>query len=96
MNVFLGHHHKVFICRRCLNSYTSENLLMLHKQNCGGDNITTIRTSFESHLHWKEHFHKQPFFRINADFEVDKETNKSSIGNKTTNIIKTQYLMVIT
>ena len=25
-NVFLGDHHKKFICRRCLNSYTSEML----------------------------------------------------------------------
>ena len=31
LNVFLGDHHKIFICRRCLNSYTSENMLKLHK-----------------------------------------------------------------
>ena len=33
LDVFLGDHNKKFICRRCLCSYTSENMLMLHKPN---------------------------------------------------------------
>ena len=33
LNVFLGDHQKTFICRKCLNSYTSENMLKIHKQN---------------------------------------------------------------
>ena len=53
------------------------------------DNITSIRTSNESHLHWKKHFHKNPlYFRIYADFEADNEKDNSNIGNKTTNIYK--------
>ena len=31
LNVFLGNHHKNFICRRCLSSYTSENVLKKRK-----------------------------------------------------------------
>ena len=31
LNVFLGDHHKTFICRRRLSSCTSENMLKLHK-----------------------------------------------------------------
>ena len=89
LDVFLGDHIKKNICRRCLSSYTSENMLMKHKQKCGIDNITTIKTSNESHLHWKKHFHKNPlYFRIYADFEADNEKDNSSIGNKTTNIYK--------
>ena len=89
MNVFLGDHHKNFICRRCLNSYTSENALKNHKEKCGDDNICTIRTSNESHIQWKKHFHKNPlYFRIIADFEADNEIDGSNIGNKTTNIYK--------
>ena len=62
---------------------------MLHKQKCGDDNITTIRTSPESHLHWRKHFHKNPLYlRIYADFEADNETDNSSVGNKTTKIYK--------
>ena len=72
--VFLGDHHKTFICRRSLNSYTSENRSKLHKPKCESKDITTIGTSKESHLHGKEHFHKSPlYFRIYADFEADNE-----------------------
>ena len=46
--------------------------------------ITTIRTSDESHLYWKNHFHKNPFcFRIIADFEADNENDDSSVGKQT-------------
>ena len=34
LNVLLGDHHNTFICRRCLHSSTSENMLMLHKPKC--------------------------------------------------------------
>ena len=89
LDVFLGDHNKKFICRRCLSSYTSENMLMKHKEKCGDDNITVIKTSNETHLHWKKHFHKNPlYFRIYADFEADNEKDNSNIGNKTTNIYK--------
>ena len=89
LNVFLGDHNKKFICRRCLNSYTSENLLLLHKPKCENNDITTIKTPTESHLHWKNHFHKYPlYFRIFADFVADNEKDNSNMGNKTTNIYK--------
>ena len=64
-------------------------MLMKHNQKCGEDNITTIRTSNESHIYWKKHFHKNPlYFRIYADFEADNEKDDTCIGNKTTNIYK--------
>ena len=62
---------------------------MLHKPKCENNDITTIRTSKESHFNWKKHFHKNPlYFRIYADFEADNEKDNSNIGNKTTNIYK--------
>ena len=89
LNVFLGDHHKTFICRRCLNSYTNEYMLTLHKPKCENNDITTIRTSNETHHHWKKHFHKNPFyFRNYADFEADNEKDDSSIGDKRSNIFK--------
>ena len=89
MNVFLGDHHKNFICRSCLNSYTKENLSMLQKQKCGDDNITTIQISNESHIHRKKHFQKNPLYlRIYADFEADNDIDFSSIGIRTTNVYK--------
>ena len=89
VDVFSGDHNKKFICRQCLSSYTSENMLTKHKQKCGKDNNTTIKTSNKSHLHCKKHFHKNPlFFRIYADFEADNEKDNSVVGNKTTYIYK--------
>ena len=89
LHVFLGDHHKTFVCRPCLNSYTCENALINHKEKCGDDNICTIRTSNKSHIFWKKHFHKNPvYFRIYSDSEADNEKDYSKIRNKTTNIYK--------
>ena len=89
LHVFLGDHNKSFVCRRCLISYTCENALIIQKENCGDGNICTIRTSNESHLYWKKHFHKNPlYFRNIADFEADNEIDGSNIGNRTTDIYK--------
>ena len=64
-------------------------MLLKHKEKCGDDNITVIKTSNESHLNRKKHFHKNPLsFRIYADFEADNEKDNTCIGNKTTNIYK--------
>ena len=94
LDVFLGDHNKKYLCRQCLSSYTSENMLIKQKQKCGEDNITTIKTSNESHPHWKKHFHKNPlYFRIYADFEADNEKDNSIVGNKTTNIFKQNPVM---
>ena len=72
-----------------MSSYKSENILIKHKPKCENNDITTIKTSNESHLHWKKHFHKNPLhFRIYADFEADNEKDNSIIGIKTTNIYK--------
>ena len=68
-----------------MNLYTSELTLLIHKPKCENDERTTIRTSGESHFHWKDHFHKNPKFSgTSADFEADNEIDMSSIGNKTT------------
>ena len=64
-------------------------MLMLHKPKCENKDITFNRTSPESHLHGKKHFHKNPFyFSIYAVFEADNDKDNSSIGNRTTNIFK--------
>ena len=95
LNVFLGDHNKKFICRRCLSSYTSENMLIKHTPKCENIDITSIKTSNESHLTWKKHFHKNPlYFRINADFEGDNEKDNSIVGNKTINIYKQNPVLI--
>ena len=64
-------------------------MLMLHKPKYENNNITTIRTSPESRLLWKNHFHKNPLnVRIYADFEADHAVDNSSIGIETNNNYK--------
>ena len=87
--MFLEDHNKKILCRQCLNSYTNEIALIIHKEKYGSDNICTIRTSSDSHLYLKKHFHKNViYFRIYAVFEADNEIDSSNIGNRTTNIYK--------
>ena len=73
-------------------SYTSENMLTepkIHEPKCENYEIATIRTSSDSHLHWKGLFPTNLFyFRIIAVFAADKQNDNSSKGNKTTNIYK--------
>ena len=64
-------------------------MLMIQEPKCENYDLTTIRTSSESHLHWKDHLHKNSlYFRINGDYEADNEIDNSTIGKKTTNIYK--------
>ena len=89
LNECLGDHHKNFICRQCLNSYTSENMLMIQKPKGKNNEKTTLRISPESHLHWKIYFHKNPLYlRIYADCMAGNAKDNSSVGIKTTNLHK--------
>ena len=56
LHIFLGNYMKNFISKRFLNSFTIEITLLNHKEKCGEDDICTIKTTNESHLHWKNFF----------------------------------------
>ena len=87
LNIFNRKQDCRFLCRTCLNSYTSHNMLIKHKNLCGGNQ--KLKTSPDSHLYWKKYFHKNKlYFRIYADFEADNEKENTNIGDKTTNIYK--------
>ena len=97
LHVFLGKSKCTHVCRRCLSSYSSEKVLEKHKFKCKQQEITSIRTSNESHIYWKKYFHKIPlYFRVYGDFECNNELNNSNMGNKQlTFIMKNLYVMVI-
>ena len=79
------------ICRRCLlNSYTIKEVLFNHLQKSGQQEITSIKLGKESHIHWRDQFHKIPlYFRIGANFEANIEiVDGKVVANKTTNIYK--------
>ena len=90
LNVFIGKEYNKYICRKCLNGFTSDNMIIKHTQKCDmRQDITTIKTSNKPYLNWDKHCHKNPVhFRIYADFEDDNEIDDTCIGNKTTNIYK--------
>ena len=70
-------------------SYTIEKTSMNHKEKCGEYDTSTIRTSSESHIYRKNHFHKSPlYFRVIADLEADNEIDNSNIGKKTATVYK--------
>ena len=65
LRVFLGDHNKIIKSTRCLNSHTVGNMVMIHKANCENYDKTTISTSPESHLNWRNHIHNIPlYFKI--------------------------------
>ena len=87
LNFFIGKHDCNYICRKCLNSYTTNSMLIKHKNLCGQNQI--LKTSPNSHIYWKKYYQKNKlYFRIYADFEADNKEENTSIGDKTTNIYK--------
>ena len=87
LNVFIGKHDSKYVCRKCLNSYTTHNMIVKHKKLCQENQ--QLKTSPDSHIYWKKCFQKNKlYFRIYADFEADNKKENTSIGDKTTNIYK--------
>ena len=86
-NVFIGKHDCKYVCRKCLNSYTTNSMLVKHKKLCQENQ--QLKTSPNSHIYWKKYFQKNKlYFRIYADFEADNKKENTNIGDKTTNIYK--------
>ena len=95
LHLVLGNLGCNYVCRQSLNSYTRQNVMIQHKQQCVEHDIASIRLCNESRLlernwkNWKKVFHKNPLsFRIYAAFEADNEFDNTYICNKTTNNYK--------
>ena len=87
LNVFIGKHDSKYICRKCLNSYTTNSMLIKHKNLCKENQ--KLKTSPNSHIYWKKHCQKNKlYFRIYVDFQADNKKENTSVGDKTTNIYK--------
>ena len=59
LQIVFGNRNFIYVCRRCLNSYTSQNVLIKHKQHCSEQDKTSLRLSNESQLNWKKSFSKK-------------------------------------
>ena len=81
LNVFIGKENCKYVCRKCLNSYTTNSMLIKHKNLCGQNQI--LKTSPNSHIYWKKYYQKNIlYFRIYADFEADNKKENTSIGDR--------------
>ena len=56
LHEFLGNHSCNYVCRRCLNSHTSQSVLIKQKQQCGEQDITSLILNNEPQLYWKKTF----------------------------------------
>ena len=56
--MFFDQNDSKFVSRRCLSSYSIENVKMKHSERLEQQELTSIKTSNECHLYWKHHFHK--------------------------------------
>ena len=80
LDVVLGDRIRKIERRRCLSSFTSQKVIIRHKQRCDQQEKISFKTSNESRLHWKKYFHRNSVcFRIFADFEADNEIEIFSI-----------------
>ena len=59
LHIFLGNHNCNYVSRRCLKYYTSQDVLIKHKQQCGELDISSLRLRNESHLYWKKNIFKR-------------------------------------
>ena len=51
LHIPLGNHNCIYVCRRGLKFFTSQNVLIKHKQQCGEQDITSMRLSNESYMY---------------------------------------------
>ena len=60
LHVTSGKQDSKNICRRCLNCYARQNVLMSFKQRCDQQEKTAFKATKDSHQYWKKLFHKNP------------------------------------
>ena len=72
-----------------MSFFTCQTVSKKHQQRYEQQEITSLKTSNEYRPLWKKNFIKNLlYFRIYADFDVDKRFDNYSIGIKTTTFFK--------
>ena len=88
LHSFIGNHNSNWVCRRCFNSFTTEETLRKHNRLCGDIEECIIKFP-EGQLHFNKYFHKVPLpFRIYADFECMNTPHVIAQEHNTKNIAK--------
>ena len=74
---------KIFICKRCFNHFTKEELLEKHIKYCSNNQIVSVKMPEKNtYLHFKNYYKQLPVpFVVYADFECFTKPMNSFITN---------------
>ena len=87
--------NKKWFCKSCLQCFSSENVLIKHKENCLSINGKQSVKLEEGIIKFENYFKQIPVpFKIYADFECNLESVESYEGSYTKNI-KITFLVVL-
>ena len=83
------------VCKSCLQRFSSENVLIKHKEICSSINGKKSVKLEKGIIKFENHFKQIPVpFKIYADFECNLKKVKCSEGSYTENI-RTVFLVVL-
>ena len=89
--------NKKWFCRSCLQCFSSENVLIKHKENCLSINGKQSVKLEEGIIKFENYFKQIPVpFKIYADFECNLESAESYEGSYTKNINITFLAVLLT
>ena len=87
--------NKKWFCKSCLQCFSSENVLIKHKENCLSINGKQSVKLEKGIIEFKNYFKQIPVpFKIDADFESNLKSIKCKEGSYTENI-KTIFHVVL-
>ena len=87
--------NKKWFCKSCLQCFSSENVLIKHKEDCLSINGQQSINLEKGTIEFKNYFKQLPVpFKIYADFECNLERVESCEGSYTKNI-KITFLVVL-
>ena len=87
--------NKKWFCRSCLQCFSSENVLIKHKENCLSINGKQSVKLEEGIIKFENYFKQIPVpFKIYADFECNLKSVECNEGSYTKNI-KITFLVVL-
>ena len=89
--------NKKCFCRSCLQCFSSENVLMRHKENCLSINgVQSVKVEEET-IEPENYFKQIPVaFKIQADFECNLERTEVYEGSYTKNIMAMFLVVLLT
>ena len=85
---FIKRKKKIWFCKNCLQYFSSENVLIKHKEDCLSTNWVQSGKLEEGIIKFENYFRQLPVpFKIYADFECSFKNVETYEGSYTKNIM---------